>query len=263
MIPRSEKKPKQSLGQNFLVDANVANNIVDAFNLSNTDTALEIGPGPGVLTQRILTRIKKLIAVEIDGPLAESLNLRFGDLSSFVLHHCDFLKFDMGLVPESDIRVIGNIPYNITSPIFFKVLEARNKVRDLTMLIQKEVAIRIVSKPNTKEYGIMAVMSQAYADVEILMHVPKTVFRPRPKIDSSLVRWTFHDKFAKDIENPVLFNALVRQAFGQRRKMMRNTLKEYYEQDPELWDFTKRPEQLSVIDWIELSNRIHSMQTPP
>ena len=253
-------KPKQSLGQNFLVDPNVANNIVGAFDLDVADTVLEIGPGPGALTERLLPRVNRLIAVEIDRNLAAALQDRFGQEPNFELHNMDFLKFDPEGFDYPALRIVGNIPYNITSPILFKVLDIRRRVKDLTMLIQKEVALRAVAAPNTKDYGILAIMSQAFSEVELLLNVPRTVFRPRPKIDSALVRWTFTDKISRNLHDPDLFKTIVKQAFGQRRKMLRNTLKSYYMTNPDLWDFTLRPEQIPVTDWIELANRLHALK---
>lgn len=252
-------KPKQSLGQNFLTDRNVALKIVDSLQLDNDDTVLEIGPGKGVLTKIVQPVVKKLIAVEIDKNLAGQLEEQFDSCPNCRIVQCDFLKYNFADFDEKNIRVIGNIPYNITSPILFKIIENRGIVQDLTMLIQKEVAQRIVSRPNTKDYGILAVFSQVFAEVKILMHVPRTVFSPKPKVESSLVQWVFNERFAHDITDMVLFKKIVRQAFGKRRKMLRNSLREFFELDQNIFDYTKRPEQLDIHEWIYFANKIKAI----
>ena len=252
-------KPKQSLGQNFLTDRNVALKIVNSLQLDKDDTVLEIGPGLGVLTKIVQPLVKKLVAVEIDRYLAGQLEEQFVSCANCKIVQSDFLKYDLSVFKEKNIRVIGNIPYNITSPILFKIVETRSIVKDLTMLIQKEVAQRIVSRPNTKDYGILAVFSQVFAKVKILMHVPRTVFSPKPKVESSLVRWEFTEQFAKNIQDIGLFKKIVRQAFGQRRKMLRNSLREFFELNPDIFDYTKRPEQLGIEEWIDFTNKIRAI----
>ncbi|HPG40081.1 MAG TPA: 16S rRNA (adenine(1518)-N(6)/adenine(1519)-N(6))-dimethyltransferase RsmA [bacterium] len=258
-MPRPDIKPKQSLGQNFLVDANIARKIVQSLDLNADDVVLEIGPGMGVLTRLIQPLVKKVIAVEIDGNLAARLKSEFAATNNCDIIHQDFLKYDLAGLAATNLRIVGNIPYNITSPILFNAMEHREKIRDLTMLVQKEVALRVVSKPGAKEYGILAVQSQAVARVEILMHVPATVFAPRPKVESSLIRWTFTDELAVNIQNGQVFKNIVRQAFGKRRKMLRNSLKDIYDSAPDLTDFTRRPEQLTITEWIELANKVNTV----
>ncbi len=258
-MPRPEVKPKQSLGQNFLVDSNVARKIVQCLDLNADDVVLEIGPGMGVLTRMIQPLVKKVIAVEIDGNLAARLKTEFASLENCEIVHEDFLKYDLDGLLEKNIRVVGNIPYNITSPILFKIMDYPGRFRDLTMLVQKEVALRVVSSPNTRDYGILAVQSQAVAQVEILMHVPATVFAPKPKVESSLIRWTFTEEPIKNLINRQVFKTIVRQAFGKRRKMLRNSLKDIFDIAPEIIDFTRRPEQLSITEWIDLANKINEL----
>jgi len=258
-MSKPDIKPKQSLGQNFLVDRNVAQNIVNSFQLTSEDIILEIGPGMGVLTKLVQPVVKKIIAVEIDRNLATQLENQFSACPNCKVVQSDFLKYDLSVFTEKKIRVIGNIPYNITSPILFKIMDNPGIVKDLTMLIQKEVAQRIVSRPNTKDYGILAVFSQAFAEAKILMQVPRTVFSPRPKVESSLVRWVFTDKFAKEILDTELFKKIVRQAFGKRRKMLRNSLKNFFDLNPNIIDYTKRPEQLDIHEWIDLANKIKAI----
>jgi 16S rRNA (adenine1518-N6/adenine1519-N6)-dimethyltransferase len=248
--------PKKSLGQNFLQDGNIARKIVQAFHLSADDHVMEIGPGKGILTGLILPCVKRLTAVEIDSRCVDFLRDRFGSSSNLEILYDDFLK--MNLECSEKIRIVGNIPYYLTSPIIFRVMDHRHCVQDLTLLIQKEVAERINAQPRTKSYGILSVMSQAFADVSLLLYVPCTVFSPRPRVESALVRWKFTDSREKNIKNIEFFRHIVRTAFGQRRKMLRNSLQHYSGLSAACAeDFTRRPEQLSVAEWISLSNELY------
>ena len=246
-------KAKKSLGQNFLVDDNMAAKIIECIDPKAEDVMVEIGPGHGVMTRRLQPCVRHLFAVEIDRRLYDELETTFRGCANFTLIKQDFLAFDLATLPESGLRVVGNIPYNITSPILFRLFEQRNRVRDVTLLMQKEVGLRAAAAPNSKEYGILAVLSQALAEVKVLIKVPPTVFQPRPKVDSVLVRWTFTDR-SQQIRDDAFCRALVRQAFGQRRKMLRNSLKEFVEITS--FDFARRPEQLSVDEWIKLANEL-------
>ncbi len=248
-------RAKQSLGQNFLVDDNMARKIVDAIDPQPDDIMLEIGPGRGMITRRLQPRVGHLYAVEIDRRLYDGLLHEFAGCKNFTLIQGDFLKLDMEEIADGrKLRIVGNIPYNITSPILFRVIESRSHVNDLTLLVQKEVGLRIVSSPNSKDYGILAIISQATADVELLLKAPPTVFQPRPAVDSALIRWRFIKAKGQAIKNEKFFQSLVKQAFGMRRKMLRNSLKEY--SSATTFDFSRRPEQLSVEEWIELANEL-------
>lgn len=233
----------------------MARKIVDCIAPQTDDVMLEIGPGMGMLTRYVQPTAKHLFAVEIDQRLYGSLLDQFADAKNFTLVKGDFLKIDISEPAKNQtIRIFGNIPYNITSPILFKCIENRSRIKDLTLLVQKEVGRRIVSKPNSKDYGILAVLSQAAADVDLLLKTPPTVFQPRPAVDSALVQWRFTDVRSRHIENEQFFKNLVKQAFGKRRKMLRNSLKEFA--DKTSFDFSRRPEQLSVEEWIELANEL-------
>ncbi|MBN1464961.1 ribosomal RNA small subunit methyltransferase A [candidate division KSB1 bacterium] len=247
-------RAKQSLGQNFLVDENMARKIVDCIDPRPDDIMLEIGPGQGVLTRLLQPRVNRLVTVEIDQRFYDLLETRFQQADNFELVKNDFLKVDLNEFGSDRMRVVGNIPYNITSPILFKIFAQRQLVKDLTLLVQKQVGNRVVAKAGCKEYGILAVFSQAFADVDMLLHVPPTVFQPRPKIDSALIRWIFTNERAKKIKDEAFFRAIVKQAFGMRRKMLRNSLKEYALMTS--YDFTRRPEQLRVDEWIDLANEL-------
>ncbi|MDZ7723197.1 MAG: 16S rRNA (adenine(1518)-N(6)/adenine(1519)-N(6))-dimethyltransferase RsmA [candidate division KSB1 bacterium] len=255
-----ELKAKQSLGQNFLTDANVADNIVSAMQLNSTDTVIEIGPGRGMLTRRICPLVHECIALEIDQRLIPGLQRDLADAKNLTILHQDALKYDFSVKGKDGLVVVGNIPYNITSPIFFKALDNRHCISRLIMLIQREVAERFVSAPNSKEYGILAVLSQTFADVELLLRVPPTVFKPRPKVDSALVRWTFTQKYETQLKDPELYRTIVKQAFGQRRKMMRRSLKDRVNDTRNDFDLTRRPEDLSIQEWIDLTNELMQHQ---
>jgi len=233
----------------------MARKIVDCIAPQADDIVLEIGPGTGMLTRYLQPGTKQLFAVEIDQRLYDTLLRQFATAKNFTLIQGDFLKLDIGeLAKNKKIRIVGNIPYNITSPILFRSIENRSRIKDLTLLVQKEVGQRIVSKPNSRDYGILAVLSQAVADVDLLLKAPPTVFQPRPAVDSALIRWRFTDARAKHISNEAFFKTLVKQAFGKRRKMLRNSLKEFAGKTS--FDFTRRPEQLSIEEWIDLTNEL-------
>ena len=251
-------KPKKSLGQNFLIDKNVTQKIVASLSLSQHDVALEIGPGFGALTESVQSQVKMLFAVEIDQKLTDHLLANFRQHHNVKILNDDFLKLDLSTLHVSQkLRVFGNIPYNISSPVIFKSFECAGYISDLTLLVQKEVALRIIARPSTKDYGILSVMSQLFAETAILMHVPSTVFAPKPKVDSALVRWTFTNKRLNQVKDPEFFRKVVRQAFGQRRKMMRNSLKGLHLEKLENSRFlTMRPEEIAIPDWIELANNL-------
>lgn len=246
-------KAKKSLGQNFLVDDNMAAKMIECIDPRPDEVVVEIGPGHGVMTRRLQPRVRRLYAVEIDQRFYDELEATFGGCANFTLIKKDFLNCDLATLPENGLRVVGNIPYNITSPILFRLFEQRAQLRDVTLLMQKEVGLRAAAAPSSKDYGILAVISQALAEVTVLLKVPPTVFQPRPKVDSVLVRWTFNDR-SQQIKDEAFFRVLVRQAFGQRRKMLRNSLKDFAEKTT--FDFTRRPEQLSVDEWIMLANEL-------
>jgi len=253
----SSFKPKQSLGQNFLIDKNVAEKIVRSLALQPTDHVLEIGPGQGSLTHLILPQVAKLTAVELDKRLASIVQNLFGDRDNLDLINADFLSLQLEsqICADNSLRIVGNIPYNISSPVIFKVVDSRHLVRDMTLMLQREVAQRLVAKPGNKDYGILSVINQAYAQVEILFNVSRNVFSPIPKVDSAVVHWWFGTNYDEEIKDHDFFRQLVRTAFNQRRKMLRNSLKSLVagvKDCPIALD--RRPEQLSVQEWVTFSN---------
>jgi len=252
-------RPKQSLGQNFLQDDNVVRKIVRHMDIHPQDTVVEIGPGFGVLTEHLLSAVPSLVAVELDGYLFEKLKSRFEE-QNLKLIHGDFLKTDLRQFVPADgkLRVVGNIPYHITSPVIFKIFDERHYVRDLVLMIQREVAERIVAPPGNKSYGILSVFSQLYAEPKILFYVSRQVFNPKPDVESAVIRWDFERARQWDIHDEEMFRRVVRTSFQQRRKMLRRSLHPLFgsRATPEEIDFDlrKRPEQLTVAEFVELSN---------
>ncbi len=218
---------------------------------------LEVGPGTGVLTQFLLQNpLFDLTAIELDRESVEYLKRNFPNLN---LIYGDFLKLDLSkLYPNQQFCVIGNYPYNISSQIFFKVLQYREYIPCCVGMIQKEVAERIVSKPGKKAYGILSVLLQAYYNIEYLFTVDEYVFLPPPKVKSAVVRLTWNERKKLDC-NEDLFKTVVKTAFNQRRKQLRNSLQSLISKEKSTSDiFDKRPEQLSVEEFVELTNLIES-----
>ena len=251
-----EVRAKKYLGQHFLRDLDIAQRIADSLVFDGQMPVLEIGPGMGVLTQYLLKNPDiDLTAVEIDKESVVYLQKHFPKLK---LIEADFLKMDLSVYFQSSFCIIGNYPYNISSQIFFKLLEYRDNVPCLSGMVQKEVAERIASKPGCKAYGILSVLLQAYYDVEYLFTVSEHVFDPPPKVKSAVFRLTRNKTKSLGCDE-VLFKTVVKTAFNQRRKTMRNSLRSLVNNNTELLKdaiFDKRPEQLSVAEFVELTNLI-------
>lgn len=241
-------RPKKALGQHFLVDLNIARKIVDALGTDH-DVVIEVGAGMGVLTQYLIeNQSDKLQVVEIDKESVEFLKKKFPELEGH-LTLGDFLKYEM---TTGDIAVIGNFPYNISSQIFFQILKYRSNVSECVGMIQKEVAERIAAGPGSKTYGILSVLLQAWYDIEYLFTVNENVFNPPPKVKSAVIRLKRNN--VKELEcDEKLFVTVVKQAFNQRRKTLRNSLRSMI--PAEIIDneiFNKRPEQLSVAEFVDI-----------
>lgn len=249
-------KPKKKLGQHFLTDQNIARKIVDSLGPDVQDV-LEIGPGMGVLTQYLIERPElNLYVVEIDNESVDYLKRHFTGIKNIWSE--DFLKADIASRFPDKFNVIGNFPYNISSQIFFKVLELRNRIPETVGMVQKEVAERIAAPHGSKIYGILSVLLQAFFDIEYLFTVSETVFNPPPKVKSAVVRLRRNNLEALPC-NEKLFIQVVKAAFNQRRKMLRNSLKEICSELPAKFA-EKRPEQLSVNDFIELASDIENLK---
>ncbi len=252
--------PKKSLGQNFLRDENVARNIVDSLHLRADDVVVEIGPGQGALTKHLRDRCARLIAVEIDERAIGLLKDSFG--TSIEIVHADIRTVSLARFTGQNkqrLRVVGNIPYNITSEILFWLFDQHDVVEDATLMVQLEVARRFVAPIGTKDYGILAVSVRYYSEPELLFKVSRNSFYPRPGVDSAIVRLGFRQPLAEcDRE---LLTAIIRSTFGKRRKTLRNGLRYMGFPDAPLdslsFDLTKRPEQLSLEEFLELTRLLH------
>ena len=255
-------KPKKNLGQHFLTDLDVARRIADTVDACPQLPILEIGPGMGVLTQYLVKKGREVKAVEIDSESVAYLNERYPELHDQIIGE-DFLRMDLNKVFGSRPFVLtGNYPYDISSQIFFKMLDYKDLIPCCTGMIQREVAQRIASAPGCKAYGILSVMIQAWYDVEYLFTVDEGVFNPPPKVKSAVICMK-----RNGVENlgcdEALFRRVVKTVFGQRRKMLRVSLRQLFAPDgmpaPEFFAqdmMTKRPEQLSVAQFVQLTNMV-------
>lgn len=249
--------PKKHLGQHFLKDENIAQKITRSLKAENSNTVVEIGPGMGVLTKYLLDQYaERLVAFDVDRESVEYLkNIYPSYVDSFVLK--DFLRYDPEQL-KGPVAVIGNFPYNISSQLFFKIWDHRNQVNEVVCMIQKEVADRIVAKEGNKTYGILSVLLQAFYDIEFLFTVPPQVFNPPPKVQSAVIRLVRNQTEQLSCDE-VLFKRVVKSGFGKRRKTLRNALKDLnLNFDTQTPVFDKRAEQLSVSDFINLTNYISS-----
>jgi 16S rRNA (adenine1518-N6/adenine1519-N6)-dimethyltransferase len=246
------------LGQHFLTDLNVARRIADTVDACPDIPVLEVGPGMGVLTQYILKKNREFKVVEIDFDSVPYLREHFPELGDNIIEG-DFLQMNLQTVFDGRPFVLtGNYPYNISSQIFFKMVENRDLIPCCTGMIQKEVAERMAAAPGSKTYGVLSVLIQAWYDVEYLFTVDEHVFNPPPKVKSAVIRITRNEKTELGCDEQ-LFRRIVKTVFTMRRKMLRNGMKQILWKDsPMLEDalFTKRPEQLSVQDYVELTKRV-------
>lgn len=253
-------RPKKHLGQHFLTDPAIAERIVESLIVTSGDTVLEIGPGKGVLTAFLLKKEICLVPVEIDSESVAYLVQNWPGLKEGIVQK-DFLKLDIDDHINGPFHVIGNFPYNISSQIFFRVLENRHRVPSVVCMIQKEVASRIASPPGSKEYGILSVLLQAYYNIEYLFSVKPGSFFPPPRVTSGVIRLTRNETIALPCDEK-LFVRVVKTTFNQRRKMIRNSIKSLLlNLDGEFELLSKRPEQLGVREFIELTNWVESQQT--
>ena len=251
-------KPKKALGQHFLTDLGIARRIADTLDAFAALPVVEVGPGMGVLTQFLLEKGHDLTVVEIDTESVEYLRRHMPALEGRILAE-DFLQLDLGaLFPGRKFFVIGNYPYNISSQIFFHILEWKDQVACCSGMLQREVAERLAARPGTKARGILSVLLQAWYDVEYLFTVDEHVFNPPPKVKSGVVRLTRNS--ITDLGcDPALFRKVVKATFGQRRKTIRNSIRGVLPPGvpvPESPLMALRPEQLSVEQFVELTNLV-------
>lgn len=252
-------KAKKHLGQHFLKDENIAKKIADTLSLKDYNSVLEIGPGMGVLTKYLLEKETTTYVIEIDSESVEYLQANYLNLAPRIIEK-DFLKYDLKEVfKDSQFAIIGNFPYNISTQIVFKVLEMRAQIPEFSGMFQKEVAQRICEKEGSKAYGILSVLTQAFYNADYLFTVPPSVFNPPPKVDSGVLRLTRKEHLDLPCDEALFFR-VVKTAFQQRRKTLRNSLKTFNLSDNLKANaiFDKRPEQLSVDSFIELTQLIEN-----
>jgi len=250
-------KPKKHLGQHFLTDKNIAARIVDSLTFSGYGSVLEVGPGTGILTRLLLQKnIGDFRVIELD---PESVRYLADNFAGLNIISGDFLKYGMEDYNDTRVAVIGNFPYNISSQILFKVLESKDEVVELVGMFQKEVAERISSGPGSRRYGILSVFLRIYYNIEYLFTVPSTVFKPVPKVTSAVIRLRRNDIKEPGCNEQMLFR-VVKATFNQRRKMIRNSLRAAFDiGDQPHGLLTKRPEQLGLEEFINLTNWVEKV----
>ena len=254
----NEVRPKKALGQHFLTDQNIAQRIVEQLS-PDVESVIEVGAGTGVLTQYLVQNIiEKFHVIEIDKESIAYLEKHFPMLGERLIEG-DFLRTDLSQFGQHNMAIIGNFPYNISSQIFFQVLKYKEQVVEVVGMVQKEMAERMAAKEGSKTYGILSVLMQAWYDIEYLFTVHENVFNPPPKVKSGVIK--MRRNAVTDLGcDEKLFVSIVKQAFNQRRKTMRNSLRPML--SPEIIEnevFNKRPEQLSVKEFIDLTNLISSV----
>ncbi len=252
-------KPRKRFGQNFLTDRNIVGKIVMAIAPKPGDNLIEIGPGLGAMTRPLLEQAKRLQAVELDRDLIPQLKENCRDAGELIIHEADALKFDFATLarPDAPLRVAGNLPYNISTPLLFHLIDCISVIHDMHFMLQKEVVDRMAAAPDTDDYGRLSVMLQYHCKVEPLFTVPPGAFNPRPKVDSRVVRLRPHPAPPCPVLSYADFAELVKQAFAQRRKTLRNNLKPLLEVERIAAlgiDPGTRAETLGLADFAQLAD---------
>lgn len=258
-------KARKRFGQNFLHDNHVIDKIVRAIHPQHSDCLVEIGPGMGALTEPLLDACGKLDVVELDRDLIPILRTKFFNFPEFRIHEGDALKFDFRqlLQPGQQLRIVGNLPYNISTPLIFHFLAHHTIVHDMHFMLQKEVVDRLASGPGTSDYGRLGIMAQYYCKVEPLFIVGPGSFNPPPKVDSAIVRMSPYDVLPFPAKDTKILERVVREAFSMRRKTLRNTLKNLIsaEQLEAIGiDTTLRPERLTLEEYVRIADAVYELQ---
>lgn len=251
-------RPRKRFGQHFLTDPGVIDAIVQAIDPQPGDTIVEIGPGPGAITEPLARKAGQLHCVELDRDLAGALRRRFASTDNVSIHEADALKFDFCSLGDS-LRVVGNLPYNISTPLLFHLVDCRDCISDMYFMLQKEVVERMTAEPGTKAYGRLGIMLGCHLSVEALFDVGPECFDPPPKVVSAVVRLAPLGDERPQIDDEQLLGRLVATAFSQRRKTLRNALKtmvDATELDAVGIDTSKRPESLAIADYVALANYV-------
>lgn len=255
---------QKGLGQNFLIDDSILEDIIECADISHEDEIIEIGPGIGSLTKGLLDKAGKVTAIELDSELIPILEEELKGYDNLVLLHNDALKVDFNeLIPEGkNVKIVANLPYYVTTPIIVKLLTGGYKFKTITIMIQKEVAQRITSKPSCKAYGALSLFAQYYCKTELLLNVPPTSFIPAPKVDSMVIKLTRLEEPAVKVLDKELFFKIIRESFNMRRKTLRNSLRNITDDKVKLEkafidtdiDPIRRGETLSIDEFAKLSN---------
>jgi len=253
-------KARKRFGQNFLQDSRIIHQIVMAIDPLANEHLVEIGPGQGAITEPLLDAQCQLDVVELDRDLVERLNIRFSHIDRFTLHSADALTFNFAALDhDKPLRIIGNLPYNISTPLLFHLLTQASHIKDMHFMLQKEIVNRLQAQPGSKQFGRLSIMVQLHCQVEALFDVEPECFHPQPKVMSSIVRITPYTKQKYTIDDIELFEKIVKTAFSQRRKTIRNTLKNICDDSAlETADISpsSRAEALSIDDFVNLSNQL-------
>jgi len=266
MSEGAKHRPRKRFGQNFLQDDNIIERIVQSLNIKDSDNLIEIGPGQGALTDKLFDQCKHLDVIEIDRDLAAEFAWRYDDKENFSLHIADVLKFDFTSLPTRDSRfkVIGNLPYNISTPLLFRLFNCKALFSEMLFMLQLEVVDRICASPGNKNYGRLTIMSQYHCKVDKLFRVPATAFHPQPKVESAIIRLVPIEKPDHKADDPDLLETVVRTAFSQRRKTLQNSLKTLVEKsllnDIGI-DGSRRPETLSLGEYVSISNALARVES--
>ena len=253
------KRYKKRLGQHFLHDGNIINKIVDTIKLNKKDRFLEIGPGEGVLTKSLYKKIKEVYLIEKDKDLIPFLTQQYEDIKNVHIINDDILKYDLFKLMNKEFRIIGNLPYNISTEIIFKVIALAPKIKDIHFMLQKEVVDRIVASPGTKIYGRLSIMTQLYFNVKKLFNISANVFTPKPKIESAYIRLVPKKLDFLNKKHEISFKEVVRIAFTARRKMIKTSLKKFVDEDlltSLSIDPKSRPETLSIDNFVDISKNV-------
>lgn len=254
----------RKLGQHFLYDPSILGRIIQAADLSEEDTVVEVGPGHGTLTRMLAERVEKVIAIELDRKLHEKLKEELAASGPFniELHEGDALRFHYETI--GPFKVVSNIPYQITTPLIFKLFEYKDGLRSMTLTVQKEVAERITAPPGGKDYGVLSIMVQYYARAELKFLIPKGAFIPAPRVDSACIKIDVYERPKVDVKDEKLFFRVVKTAFSHRRKTLLNALKDLSPDIKEALEGSdivpsRRPETLSIEEFARLSERVGAL----
>ena len=269
--PREKKypfRPTKKLGQNFLQDHSIVTKICDAAGLGSDDDIIEVGPGFGVLTEEILKKVNLLYAIEKDKDLCIFLENKFSGFGNIKIINDDILRIDIKKFKDKNsLKFISNLPYNITSPVLSILLENRDILSTVVIMVQKEVGMRISSAPGTKVYGSLSVITQTYFDIKKVCSVPRSAFKPVPKVDSIVLQMDPVSKFSKKIDDHSLYKKVVQSSFSSKRKMIGNSLKPFFDRehietclDKSGIDGKRRAETIGIEEFIRIANNFHQLQ---